>query len=318
MAEKTIPELEAITSIDDNSLFVVDTGIETFRINGANLALFIRESVLPAGIVQAFSGSVVPLGWLLAAGQAVSRTTYARLFAAIGTTFGIGDGSSTFNLPDARGRVLAGKDDMGGSAAGRLSSPAGPVDGSTLGATGGIQTYIPGGAISGTQSIAHTHAMLHTHTGPSHTHSGGAHRHNIAHSHIFMREAGEEMFARNAPSAGQTTVGSSASGTTSLAFGQGTFDPGLTRAARSSSTDRYYYTTGAIDPPDGDGLTAASGVGGTESTGASGTGVTSGASVSNTGGMSASATVNGSNFTFTGSASNKVQPTIVLNYIIKT
>lgn len=54
-------------------------------------------------------------------GQAVSRTTYAALFAAIGTAYGAGDGSTTFNVPDMRGRVAAGKDDMGGTAAGRLN-----------------------------------------------------------------------------------------------------------------------------------------------------------------------------------------------------
>lgn len=68
-----------------------------------------------------YGGNSAPSGWLLCYGQAVSRTAYAALFAVIGTTFGAGDGSTTFNLPDARGRVLAGKDDMGGTAAGQLT-----------------------------------------------------------------------------------------------------------------------------------------------------------------------------------------------------
>ena len=50
-----------------------------------------------------YGGEAAPTGWLLAAGSAVSRTTYATLFAAIGTTYGAGDGSTTFNLPDFRG-----------------------------------------------------------------------------------------------------------------------------------------------------------------------------------------------------------------------
>lgn len=73
------------------------------------------------GTVLPFAGSVAPTGWLLCYGQAVSRTTYAPLFAVIGTTFGVGDGSTTFNLPDLRGRIMAGKDDMGGTAAGVLT-----------------------------------------------------------------------------------------------------------------------------------------------------------------------------------------------------
>lgn len=62
----------------------------------------------PAGTVLTFAGASVPSGWLLCDGAAVSRTTYASLFAAIGTAHGSGDGSTTFNLPDMRGRVPIG------------------------------------------------------------------------------------------------------------------------------------------------------------------------------------------------------------------
>lgn len=79
-------------------------------------------NALPSGVIFPFAGSSAPSGFLLCFGQAVSRTTYANLFAAIGTSFGVGDGSTTFNLPDTRGRVLAGKDDMGGTAAGNLNA----------------------------------------------------------------------------------------------------------------------------------------------------------------------------------------------------
>jgi len=60
-------------------------------------------NLLPAGTMVMYGGSTAPSGWLLADGSAVSRTTYAALFAAIGTTYGVGDGSTTFNLPDFRG-----------------------------------------------------------------------------------------------------------------------------------------------------------------------------------------------------------------------
>lgn len=76
---------------------------------------------LAPGIVQQYAGSSAPVGWLLCYGQAVSRATYAGLFQVIGTAFGAGDGSTTFNLPDLRGRVVAGADNMGGTAAGRLN-----------------------------------------------------------------------------------------------------------------------------------------------------------------------------------------------------
>jgi microcystin-dependent protein len=92
---------------------------------------------VPAGCVMPFAGATPPDGWLLCYGQAVSRTSYSDLFAAIGTTYGAGDGSTTFNLPDLRGRVAAGKDDMGGSAANRITNAVSGIIGTTLGAAGG-------------------------------------------------------------------------------------------------------------------------------------------------------------------------------------
>ena len=62
----------------------------------------------PTGIVMPYAGSITPSGWLSADGSAVSRTTYASLFTAIGTNFGAGDGSTTFNLPDMRSRMPIG------------------------------------------------------------------------------------------------------------------------------------------------------------------------------------------------------------------
>lgn len=68
---------------------------------------FLRRC-LPSGIISPFAGSSVPKGWLLCNGSAVSRTTYSRLFSAIGTAYGEGDGSTTFNLPDLRETVPIG------------------------------------------------------------------------------------------------------------------------------------------------------------------------------------------------------------------
>lgn len=74
---------------------------------------------MPSGAVQAFAMSTAPNGWLKCNGQAVSRTTYAVLFAAIGTIYGAGDGSTTFNLPDLRGEFVRGWDDSRGVDSGR-------------------------------------------------------------------------------------------------------------------------------------------------------------------------------------------------------
>ena len=60
---------------------------------------------VPAGCIMPYAGATAPDGWLFCHGQAVSRSDYADLFIAIGTAYGAGDGSTTFNLPDLRGRV---------------------------------------------------------------------------------------------------------------------------------------------------------------------------------------------------------------------
>ncbi len=92
--------------------------------------------LVPIGSILAYSGASAPTGWVLCDGAAISRTTYATLFAAIGTSFGTGDGSTTFNVPDLRGRVLVGKDDMGGTAASRVTSGSEGLAAENLAATG--------------------------------------------------------------------------------------------------------------------------------------------------------------------------------------
>ena len=80
--------------------------------------------MVPSGAVLYFAGRTAPAGWLKANGAAVSRTAYAALFAAIGTTYGAGDGRSTFNLPDLRGEFLRGWDDGRGVDVGRVFGSA--------------------------------------------------------------------------------------------------------------------------------------------------------------------------------------------------
>lgn len=118
------------------------------------------------GMMLDYAGATAPAGWLLCYGQAESRSTYASLFTAIGTIYGVGDGSTTFNLPDARGRVIAGKDDMGGTSANRLTGQTGGLNGDTLGATGGTETH----TLTTAQMPSHGHTGT-TSTDGSHTHS---------------------------------------------------------------------------------------------------------------------------------------------------
>ena len=86
----------------------VDTQTEALIVHDGSTAGGFE--VVPSGSIIAFGGAAAPdAGWLLCDGSNVSRTTYARLFAAISTAYGTGDGSSTFGLPDLRDRVLLGK-----------------------------------------------------------------------------------------------------------------------------------------------------------------------------------------------------------------
>lgn len=96
---------------------------------------------------------LIPSNYILLANQNVSRATYVDLFTLWGTKYGVGNGSTTFGIPDFRGRAPIGKDDMGGSAAGRVTTAGSGVDGLTLGAVGGTETV----ALTGAQNGPHTH-----------------------------------------------------------------------------------------------------------------------------------------------------------------
>ena len=85
----------------------IDTSSKNLRIHdGSNAGGY---EIIPTGTIVAYGGATAPAGWLLCDATAVSRTTYARLFAVIGTAFGVGDGTTTFNVPDVRDRFPLGK-----------------------------------------------------------------------------------------------------------------------------------------------------------------------------------------------------------------
>lgn len=126
-------------------------------------------SGVPTGTIVSYAGTTAPAGWAFCDGSQVSRTTYATLFTALGTTYGVGNGTTTFNIPDLRGRTIFGKDDMGGAAAARLTTAGGISADNTLGATGGTQTK--------TLATANLPAHNHTFTGSSVATSSDAHSH---------------------------------------------------------------------------------------------------------------------------------------------
>jgi microcystin-dependent protein len=123
------------------------------------LATATVDGLLPVGVVWPYAGTVAPAGWLLCNGQAVSRTTYAKLWAAIGATYGAGDGSTTFNVPNLVGRV-----------------PLGVAAAHPIGSSGGSETAA---------GPVHTHPGSHQHGQAGHTHGIGGHGHTMSHTHAL-------------------------------------------------------------------------------------------------------------------------------------
>ena len=142
--------------VDGNNTGTGASGALLYYANGAILN--------PVGMVVDFAGGIAPAGWLLCGGQSVSTMSYPELFQAIQYTYG-GSGTS-FSLPDARGRASFGKDNMGGTPAGRISAGLN-FDGTVLRAAGGNQAS---GAL-----LNHTHGFTGGwfDTGHAHGFSGG-------------------------------------------------------------------------------------------------------------------------------------------------
>lgn len=141
---------------------VITAKIQDGAVTAAKLDAGAVSVLMPTASIMPYAGSSAPTGYLLCDGAAISRSTYSTLFGVLATTYGAGDGSSTFNIPDLRGRVIAGQDDMGGASANRLTGLTGGVDGDVLGGSGGAETH----TLSTAEMPAHTHNLP--------TDSGGA------------------------------------------------------------------------------------------------------------------------------------------------
>jgi microcystin-dependent protein len=148
---------------------------------------------LPSGVIMAFGGTSAPDGWLACNGQAVSRTQYASLFAAIGTANGSGDGVTTFLVPDYRGRFLRGVDQGAGNDPDATSRTAPAAGGNAGDAVGSLEA----GAFA-----QHTHAVVD----PGHSHgvNDPGHSHGVSdpgHGHTGCM--GEGIYWQNG---GQSTT----------------------------------------------------------------------------------------------------------------
>lgn len=136
---------------------IYDNSVSDLNANNVQSAIDEVATGTPPGAVLYFARQTAPTGWLLANGAAVSRTTYARLFEAVGTLYGTGDGSTTFNLPDLRGEFIRGWDNGRGVDSGRTfgTSQLDAFQGHfhNLKTDNGIQIALDGGGGTGTLNL---------------------------------------------------------------------------------------------------------------------------------------------------------------------
>jgi microcystin-dependent protein len=158
---------------------------------------YLIKNNTPAGVINMWATTTAPTSWLLCDGTAVSRTTYAALFAVISTTYGVGDGSTTFNVPNLKGKVPVGRDSADSSF-------------DTMGETGGAKTHTLSSSESGVPVHGHANtatfngtAASHNHTQDSHNHTQNSHNHTQnSHTHGGSVGTGEFLYRDGAYNTG--------------------------------------------------------------------------------------------------------------------
>jgi microcystin-dependent protein len=250
---------------------------------------------VPPGTVSMFAGLAAPFGYLLCDGTAVDRTAYATLFTAISTTYGAGNGTTTFNLPNLKGRVVIGVD-------------AAQAEFNVLGEVGGAKT--------------HQHALANTGDGGGHSHTTADHSHYSDHSHYADHSHYSDHSHGVNPGSTATTSdshshGTAATGSTAIQANTGTSGGAPSRNhTHNTNSDSHSHTVNIATFNSGN-----SNYGNTSN--ANGSGVTTGTSnYGNTAGANAGNTtstepVHSHTISASDTLSN-LNPYIALNYIIKT
>jgi microcystin-dependent protein len=245
----------------------------------SELASAVANALVPVGTVTPYAGATAPTGWLIADGSAVSRSTYSQLFTLVSTTYGAGDGTTTFNIPNLKGKVPVGLD-------------ATQTEFDALAETGGAKTH----TLTVAELAAHSHALSSgtvTVAGTIdnftvNTNTTGVNVQSVSlvdldHRHTATAKRGTNSLDHN----GTTTF---AAGGTSASEAS----PQTSTATSIASGSMNHTHTVVLDDP-GHGHTGSA-------TFTQTSGTVSTLTLQNTGG---------------GSAHNNLQPYIVLNYIIK-
>ena len=175
---------DAVTAdkLADNSVLTANIG--NGQVTAAKLDANLTTQILPSGMIAPYAGDTAPSGWLLCNGAAVSRTTYNGLFSIIGTQYGVGDNSTTFNLPNLIGRTVIGLD-------------ASQAEFNVLGETGGVKEVTLTSAQSGIPAHGHTASSGGANANIS-IQGGGGHSHSIndpghVHSYASLQYLGADV-----------------------------------------------------------------------------------------------------------------------------
>lgn len=215
---------------------------------------------MPTGSIQPWTGSSIPSGWLVCNGSAVSRTTYADLFAVVSTRFGTGDGSTTFNIPDLQGYQLVGANLASGSIDNTSTYRVGSVDAASIATHSSdahthTLTYATYSEIAHTQSHSHSASPVLASSG-AHTHTGTTVTSNAGQSHTHTASVG----APSTQTAGTGSTARSSSTHTHSAPSVSTGDTHshtVTVGSQASTGAHTHTVTISLTAPNAD-LTAAS------------------------------------------------------------
>jgi len=195
----------AITTGSINDGAITESKLSNNAVSLAKLAAAVAQALVPSGAITAYGGAAAPSGYLLCDGSLVSRTVYSALFTAIGTNYGAGDGSTTFALPNLKGRVAVGFDST-------------QVEFDAFTDNVGVKTV----TLTSAEMPSHSHTTSSrtwtqstgsgTLTDPGHIHTGSTDFTNAAHTHSFqVKQKSDAAMTHN----GSTTLAAGGTNATS-------------------------------------------------------------------------------------------------------
>jgi microcystin-dependent protein len=262
--------------------------------NAVSRDKIVEAERIPVGAIMPYAGTTAPTGWLFCNGSNISRSTYATLFSAIGTTYGAGDGSTTFSLPNLISRYLSGASTMGSSPSTGVGTTSGATTVTLETANLPSHSHDAGTLSAGTHA-AHNHASGTIATGLSDL----SHTHDIGHDHADSTTGNDGVHSHTIRSTQSTAIAGSGN---SVAMSGGGFS-----SAYIANSSSHTHTVN---------VTAHAGSSGAASASMSHAHTISGSTADNS---AQGHTVTGNTgLVGSGTAISIIPPTIIMNFIIKT